>query len=220
MKIHVTFLWCFPPFLALHLKEQCWSSFKCLIQHELTINIIKMDWRWKHMAVIICKYSNYECISQREKSACWIWTTRGGYESGRNKNIRTPSKGSEIDAWAGLCTILFFKYPTILLEEFKAEQIQEMSTASMIQFAFVPKILYKAAREELVDHSRLPIVCQYALSREFTVKNENQLAMNECGWSASKLSAFIDLLRAGVCGYLVTMSVFCHLKTWPCKKCN
>ena len=31
--------------------------------------------------------------------------------------------------------------------------------------------------------------------------------MNECGWFASRISAVLHLLRAGVCGYLVTLSV-------------
>ena len=31
--------------------------------------------------------------------------------------------------------------------------------------------------------------------------------MNECGYFASRISSILHLLRAGVCGYLVTLSV-------------
>jgi len=31
--------------------------------------------------------------------------------------------------------------------------------------------------------------------------------MNECGWFSSRISALMHLLRAGVCGYLVTLTI-------------
>jgi len=97
----------------------------------------------------------------------------------------------------------FYRYPSTIFDDFKS---QNVSLEWMIQTAIIPKILFVAAAEEPEDHGRLPVACQYALSRGFTTKQGYDLIMNECGWFASRISALLHLLRAGVCGYLVTLS--------------
>ena len=76
----------------------------------------------------------------------------------------------------------------------------------MIQLAIVPKILFTAVAEEPDDHGKLPVACLYCLSRGFSMRSGLDLTMNECGWFASRISTLLHLLRAGVCGYLVTLS--------------
>ncbi len=101
----------------------------------------------------------------------------------------------------------FYNFPTSLFDEYKSSEIQNSNLQSMIEMAIVPRILYTAAKEEPKDHGLLPIACRYCLSRGFTLKGETHLIMNECGWFSSRISAMMHLLRAGVCGYLVTLSV-------------
>jgi len=85
--------------------------------------------------------------------------------------------------------------------------IEALTLTDMIRMAIIPRILFKAACEEPVNHGQLPVACRYCLSRGFTVKGDNNLVMNECGWFASRISAMMHLLHSGVCGYLVTLSV-------------
>jgi len=114
-----------------------------------------------------------------------------------------PRLMSELDA-----TLRFlYRYPTTLFDSFKKPEVLHMTTHSMIESAIIPKILFTAAAEEPDDHGRLPVACLYALSRGFTSRGGIDLTMNECGWFASRISAILHLLRAGVCGYLVTLSV-------------
>ncbi len=101
----------------------------------------------------------------------------------------------------------FFRFPTTLFDEFKTKEVQLADAKFLIRTAIIPRILYTAAREEPVDHGQIPIACRYCLSRGFTTKSGTTLAMNECGWFSSRISALMHLLRAGVCGYLVTLSV-------------
>jgi hypothetical protein len=77
----------------------------------------------------------------------------------------------------------------------------------MIQQAIIPRILYLAICEEPPAHDTLPVACRYALSRGFTIKAGDVLTMNECGWFSSRISALMHLLRAGVCGYLITLAL-------------
>ena len=100
----------------------------------------------------------------------------------------------------------FYRYPTCLFDQFKNDEIQQIDEIEMIERAIIPRILYVATREATTDHGQLPIACRYCISRGFTIKNQ-VLVMNECGWFASRISAVLHLLRAGVCGYLVTLSV-------------
>lgn len=100
----------------------------------------------------------------------------------------------------------FYRYPTTLFDTFKSTEVLNSSKEWMIESAIIPKILFTAAAEEPSDHGRLPIACLYGLSRGFTLKGGFSLYMNECGWFASRLSALLHFLRAGVCGYLVTLS--------------
>lgn len=100
----------------------------------------------------------------------------------------------------------FYHFPTTLFDEYKADHVKTADLKSMIETAIIPKILYTAIKEEPDDHGKLPVVCQFALSRGFTTKGGTQLQMNECGWFSSRISALMHLLRAGVCGYLVTLS--------------
>ena len=101
----------------------------------------------------------------------------------------------------------FYRYPTTLFDSFKSTALLHATKLSMIESAIIPKILVTAAAEEPDDHGRLPIACLYCLSRGFSSKSGIDLVMNECGWFASRISAMLHLLRAGVCGYLVTLSV-------------
>jgi hypothetical protein len=101
----------------------------------------------------------------------------------------------------------FYRYPSTLFDVYKKGALLDMTKKEMIESAIIPKILFTAAAEEPVDHGKLPVACLYCLSRGFTMKGGGlDLVMNECGWSASRISALLHLLRAGVCGYLVTLS--------------
>lgn len=100
-----------------------------------------------------------------------------------------------------------YRYPTTLFDRYKSVDILKKTTKEMIEFAIIPKILFTAAAEEPHDHGKLPVACLYCLSRGFSMRNGGfSLTMNECGWFASRISALLHLLRAGVCGYLVTLS--------------
>jgi superfamily II DNA helicase RecQ len=101
----------------------------------------------------------------------------------------------------------FYRFPTTIFNDFKTEEIKRATLTWLIERAIIPRILFLAANEEPTDHGQLPVACRYCLSRGFTIKNQVQLIMNECGWFSSRISAFMHLLRAGVCGYLVTLSV-------------
>jgi hypothetical protein len=101
----------------------------------------------------------------------------------------------------------FYRYPTTLFDSFKSTELLNATKFSMIESAIIPKILSTAAAEEPNDHGRLPVVCLYCLSRGFTIKGGIDLVMTECGGVASRISSVLHLLRAGVCGYLVTLSV-------------
>lgn len=101
----------------------------------------------------------------------------------------------------------FYRYPTTLFDNYKSRDVLNASKKEMIESAIIPKILFTAAAEEPDDHGKLPVACLYCLSRGFTTKGGGlELAMNECGWFASRISELLHLLRAGVCGYLVTLS--------------
>lgn len=100
-----------------------------------------------------------------------------------------------------------YRFPTTIFDEFKSENITSASDLSLIELAIIPKILVIAVKEEPMNHEQLPIACRYCLSRGFSLKRENTLTMNECGWFASRISTVMHLLRAGVCGYLVTLKV-------------
>ena len=99
-----------------------------------------------------------------------------------------------------------YYFPTTLLDSFKTVEVRNATMAWLIESAIIPKILYTVVMEEPEDHGKLPIVCLYCLSRGFTLKDGCDLSMTECGWFASRVSAVLHLLRAGVCGYLVTLS--------------
>ena len=114
-----------------------------------------------------------------------------------------PRLMSELDA----ALRFFFRYPTTLFDAYKSKALLNTTTHAMIKSAIIPKILFTAAAEEPDDHGSLPIACLYCLSRGFTTRGPSDLTMNECGWFASRISAVLHLLRAGVCGYLVTLSV-------------
>lgn len=101
----------------------------------------------------------------------------------------------------------FYRFPTTLFNDFKTEEVKKATLTWLIERAIIPRILFIAANEEPTDHGQLPVACRYCLSRGFTLKNQVRLVMNECGWFSSRISAFMHLLRAGVCGYLVTLSV-------------
>lgn len=101
----------------------------------------------------------------------------------------------------------FFRYPTTIFDSFKSPDILNMTKRSMIESAIIPKILFTAAAEEPDDHGKLPVACLYCLSRGFTSKGGIDLVMTECGWFGSRISAVLHLLRAGVCGYLITLTV-------------
>jgi len=101
----------------------------------------------------------------------------------------------------------FYRYPTTIFDSFKSKELLTISKEAMIESAIIPKILFTAAAEEPDDHGRLPIACLYCLSRGFAIKGSTDLTMIECGGFASRISAMLHLLRAGVCGYLVTLSV-------------
>ena len=114
-----------------------------------------------------------------------------------------PRLMNELDA----ALRFFYRFPTTLFDGYKSRDVLNSSKKWMIESAIIPKILFTAAVEEPTDHGKLPVACLYCLSRGFTTKNSGvDLAMNECGWSASRISALLHLLRAGVCGYLVTLS--------------
>jgi hypothetical protein len=114
-----------------------------------------------------------------------------------------PRLMNELDA----ALRFFYRYPTTLFDAFKSTGIRNATKISMIESAIIPKILFTAAAEEPDSHGRLPVACLYCLSRGFSSKSGIDLSMNECGWFASRISAVLHLLRAGVCGYLVTLSV-------------
>jgi hypothetical protein len=114
-----------------------------------------------------------------------------------------PRLMNELDA----ALRFFYRYPTTLFDSFKSIGLRNATKLSMIESAIIPKILFTAAAEEPHNHGTLPVACLYCLSRGFTSKSGTDLAMNECGWFASRISAVLHLLRAGVCGYLVTLSV-------------
>lgn len=101
----------------------------------------------------------------------------------------------------------FYRYPTSLFNKYKSHAVKCADEKWMIQNALIPRILHTAASEEPGNHGQLPVVCKYCLSRGFSVKSGNELTMNECGWFSSRISAVMHLLRAGVCGYLVTLAV-------------
>jgi hypothetical protein len=128
----------------------------------------------------------------------------GGVVGSRTFALRRgiPRLMNELDA---LLRFLY-RYPTTLFDVYKSNDVLHMSTKAMIESAIVPKILFTAVAEEPVDHGCLPVACLYCLSRGFTMKGGSDLTMNECGWSASRISSLLHLLRAGVCGYLVTLS--------------
>ena len=100
----------------------------------------------------------------------------------------------------------FFRFPTTLFDEYKSKDVQKLDCKGMIESAIIPKILFTAVNEEPEDHGKLPVACQYSLSRGFTTKRGGELQMNECGWFSSRISTIMHLLRAGVCGFLVTLS--------------
>ena len=114
-----------------------------------------------------------------------------------------PRLMTELDA----ALRFFYRYPTTIFDSFKSKELLYSTKQSMIESAIIPKILFTAAAEEPDDHGRLPIACLYCLSRGFTTKGSSDLTMNECGAFASRISAVLHLLRAGVCGYLITLSV-------------
>jgi hypothetical protein len=101
----------------------------------------------------------------------------------------------------------FYRYPTTLFDSYKSPALRNTTKLSMIESAIIPKILFTAAAEEPDNHATLPVACIYCLSRGFSSKASIDLVMNECGWFASRISAVLHLLRAGVCGYLITLSV-------------
>lgn len=101
----------------------------------------------------------------------------------------------------------FFHYPTTLFDDYKDLDSSEKDLMWMIQHAVVPRILFTAVCEEPTNHGDLPVACRYCLSRGFTMKAGDVLTMNECGWFSSRISAMMHLLRAGVCGHLVTLAV-------------
>ena len=101
----------------------------------------------------------------------------------------------------------FYRYPSTIFDDFKSTEVKNATMTWMIESAIIPKILFTAAAEEPENHGRLPVACLYVLSRGFTTSDGGyHLVMNECGWFASRISAVLHLLRAGVCGYLVTLS--------------
>ena len=115
-----------------------------------------------------------------------------------------PRLMAELDA----ALRFFYRFPTTLFDSFKSKEFLNMTKEAMIESAIIPKILFIAAAEEPDDHGRLPVACLYCLSRGFTTKGSStDLTMIECGGFASRISAMLHLLRAGVCGYLVTLSV-------------
>ena len=100
-----------------------------------------------------------------------------------------------------------FRYPTVLFQKYKKEvESPAFDLKCMIEHAIVPRILYTAVSEEPLTHGELPLACRYALSLGFSFKKV-LLTMNVCGWFSSRISALMHLLRAGVCGYLVTLSL-------------
>jgi superfamily II DNA helicase RecQ len=101
----------------------------------------------------------------------------------------------------------FYFFPTTLFDEFKSIDPVNCDLKWMIKHAIIPRILYMAACEKSTSHGDLPVACRYCLSRGFTEKTGGRLIMNECGWFSSRISAMMHLLRAGVCGYLVTLAV-------------
>ena len=101
----------------------------------------------------------------------------------------------------------FYRFPTSLFDEFKSDDVKNADEKWMIERAIIPRILYTAAKEEPTDHGQLPVACRYCLSRGFGIQDQTKLVMYECGWFSSRISAVMHLLRAGVCGYLVTFSV-------------
>lgn len=113
-----------------------------------------------------------------------------------------PRLISELDALLRF----FFRFPSSLFDAYKINSMKFANSKVLIEMAIIPKILYTAAQEETTDHGQLPVACHYCLSRGFTTRGGNQLQMNECGWFSSRISAVMHLLRAGVCGYLVTLS--------------
>lgn len=100
-----------------------------------------------------------------------------------------------------------FRYPTTSFDYYKNIESNEKDVLWMIKYAIVPKILFAAMAEEPLHHGGLPVACHYGLSCGFALKPCGSLVMNECGWFSSRLSTLMHLLRAGVCGYLVTLSV-------------
>ena len=112
-----------------------------------------------------------------------------------------PRLLSELDSFLRF----LYHFPTTLFNSYKSVEVNNADANWMIEMAIIPKILFTAAREEPENHGTLPVVCQYCLSRGFTTRG-GSLKMNECGWFSSRISALMHLLRAGVCGYLVTLS--------------
>ena len=101
-----------------------------------------------------------------------------------------------------------FHFPTIIFDEYKNIDSPNKDLKWMIEHATIPRILYRAACEEPLTHGELPVACRYGLTRGFTIKKDTgALIMNECGWFSSRISALMHLLRAGVCGYLVTLTL-------------
>ena len=98
------------------------------------------------------------------------------------------------------------RFPTTLFDDFKNEKIKSVDTKWMIQNAIIPRILFIAAKEEPTNHGEVPVACKYCLSCGFSIKIADTLQMNECGWFSSRISTVMHLLRAGVCGYLVTLT--------------
>lgn len=114
-----------------------------------------------------------------------------------------------VDRLTGLLDAIlrfFYRYPTTLFDDFKSTAVQNATMEWMIELAIIPKILFTAAAEDPENHGRLPVACLYGLSRGFNSRIGYRLVMNECGWFASHLSGLLHILRAGVCGYLVTLS--------------
>lgn len=101
----------------------------------------------------------------------------------------------------------FYRYPTTIFDQFKTDEVKNADATALIHMAIIPKILFIAATEEPEDHGRIPITCEYCLTRGFNIKDGSKLVMNECGYFSSRISAVMHLLRAGVCGYLVTLSL-------------
>lgn len=99
-----------------------------------------------------------------------------------------------------------YRFPTTLFDTYKSTEILHSTKQWMIEAAIIPKILFIATAEEPDGHGRLPVAVLYCLTRGFSTKGGLDLVMNECGWFASRVSAVLHLLRAGVCGYLVTLS--------------